>query len=585
MRSLMKGYLETRRQGALNQDLSGYDNSHADINDGQDENSLLLPFGGVNECRARGLSVTSKTNAYQFRSMTRTELNRSTGLAAWLRQSLNRPLSSFWCVMSWFGATAVFVGLSGLLGGPTESDAAESVYSTWSIAHGNLTCVYPPTGNHHFSSITNPFALVAPLYPLISGGAAALLRIGHDVAFPSQHELGPQCVNAFDGMLDWSATSSAILPTVRLGYLVWPVLVAGIIALLRVSGRGRRGWESLTLFLVAGTPPVLNCLTLYFHPQDLLAMGLILGGVACSVKKRWLWVGVLLGLAFCSQQFALLVIAPLIVIAPTQGRIRLGIGAILAVALIDVPLIVATSGRAVKTILLGSSRVGLDIKSKGGTVLWEANLHGTLLFEISRVVPVAASMAFAWWVSRRLGTRVLSSIPLISLIATSLTLRLIFEENLFGYYFMAVAVALLVLDVAVGRIRGPLLAWIALVTATFNPVHLGFSSNLTSWTVPLYHAIPIVLLGAMVISAAFDAAVRRVHLYKVMWIIVVALTCESTLWGLSHSIVHVPNWLWQVVLVPTALVLAVTPLLKVPTLLTDAEPISINEAEPRRLLT
>lgn len=505
-----------------------------------------------------------------------TELNPPAGLAARLRQTLDRPISTFWCVMSWLGASAAFYGLSGVLGGPTESDAAESVYSTWSIAHGNLACAYPLAGNHHFSDITNPFALVAPLYPLISGGFAALLRIGHDVGFPSQHQLGPQCVNAFKSMLDWSGKSGAILPTIRLSYLVWPVLMAGIIALVRVSGRGRRGWEPLALFLVACTPQVLSCLTFYFHPQDLLAMGLILGGVACSLKKRWFWVGVLLGLAFCSQQFALLVIAPLIIIAPTQGRIRLGAGALLAAALVDVPLLVATSGRAARTILLGSSRVGLNIKSTGGTVLWEANLHGAILFVISRVAAVAVTMALAWWVSRRLGERLLSPIPLISLVAASLTIRLVFEENLFGYYFMAVAVALLVLDVAVGRIRGPLLAWIALVAAAFDPVHLGFVSNLTSWTVTLYNAIPIALLAAMVVSVAYDAAVRRVHLYKVMWIIVVAVTCESRVWGLNHSIIHVPNWLWQVVLVPLALGLALAPLLKAPASIPAPEPRSVT---------
>ena len=108
---------------------------------------------------------------------------------------------------------------------------------------------------------------------------------------------------------------------------------------------------------------------------------------------------------------------------------------------------------------------------------------------------------------------------------------------------MAVAVALLVLDVAVGRIRGPLLAWIALVTAAFDPVRLGLASNLMSWTVPLYDAIPIALLAAMVVPVALDAAVRRVHLYKMMWIIIVASTCESRIWGLNHSMIHVPNWL------------------------------------------
>ena len=122
-------------------------------------------------------------------------------------------------------------------------------------------------------------------------------------------------------------------------------------------------------------------------------------------------------------------------------------------------------------------------------MLWEANLCGAVLFVISRVAPIVVLMALAWWVSRRRGARLLSPIPLISLVAASLIFRLIFEENLFGYYYMAVAVALLVLDVAVGRIRGPLLAWIALVTAAFDPVHLGLASNLMSWTVPLYDAI------------------------------------------------------------------------------------------------
>jgi len=489
---------------------------------------------------------------------------------------LDRPISTFWWVMSWLGASAAFYGLSGVFGGPTESDAAESVYSTWSIAHGNLACAYPLPGNLHFSDLTNPFALVAPLYPLISGGGAALLRIGHNVGFPSQHQFGPQCVNAFKSMLDWSGKSGAILPTIRLSYVVWPVLIVGIIALLRVSGRGRRGWEPLALFLVACTPPVFACLTFYFHPQDLLAMGLILGAVACSVKQRWFWAGVLLGLAFCSQQFAMLVIAPLFVIAPTQSRIRLGAGALLAVALVDVPLLVATSGRAARMTLLGSSRAGLNIKSTGGTVLWEANLHGALLVLISRVIPIVVSMGLAWWVARRLGERVFSPVPFISLVAASLTIRLVFEENLFGYYFMAVTVTLLVLDVAAGRIRGPLLAWIALVTAAFDPVHLGFVSNLTSWTVTLYNAIPIALFGAMALSVAYDAAVRRFHLYKVAWIIVVAFTCESRIWGLYHSIIHVPNWLWQVVLVPIALVLALTPLLKVSTSLTAPEPLPLS---------
>jgi hypothetical protein len=111
-------------------------------------------------------------------------------------------------------------------------------------------------------------------------------------------------------------------------------------------------------------------------------------------------------------------------------------------ALIDVPLIVASSARGLRSILLGSSQVGSNVPSFGGTVLWETDLRGPLLFVISRVLPIAAVTALAWWASRRLGERLLESTPLMSLLASALAVRLVFEENLFGYYFMAVAVSL-----------------------------------------------------------------------------------------------------------------------------------------------
>ena len=65
--------------------------------------------------------------------------------------------------------------------------------------------------------------------------------------------------------------------------------------------------------------------------------------------------------------------------------------------------------------------------------------------------------------------------PLISLVATSLALRLVFEQNIFGYYFMALCVTLVLLDVISGRIRGELVAWLALITLVSRS--LGVSST------------------------------------------------------------------------------------------------------------
>ena len=73
--------------------------------------------------------------------------------------------------------------LIAVFSGPSRVDDQESIYSTWAIAHGQIVCAYPPV-----SLPSEP--LVAPLYPLISGGIAAITRIGHDVPFPFGRRLG-----------------------------------------------------------------------------------------------------------------------------------------------------------------------------------------------------------------------------------------------------------------------------------------------------------------------------------------------------------------------------------------------------------
>ena len=97
---------------------------------------------------------------------------------------LNEPLAGRWCMLGWGVATGLFVALATLTGGPGRIDAAESVYSTWAIAHGRLSCAFP--------SVTMPHEpLVAPVYPVVSGFVAALAGIGHTVPFPPQARDGP----------------------------------------------------------------------------------------------------------------------------------------------------------------------------------------------------------------------------------------------------------------------------------------------------------------------------------------------------------------------------------------------------------
>jgi hypothetical protein len=415
-----------------------------------------------------------------------------------VRQScLGRPLSGLWCGIGWLLAGAVFIGLTQFLGGISQADAFESVFSTWAIAHGHLSCAYTPG-----SADGIPF--IAPLYPLLSGGFAALIQIGHGVPFPTQTELGPHCSTAIAAMSQWSARSDALSTTTQLGYVSWAVLMGGLVALLRASGRGRCFWEPVTLLVVACVPPIFMAVQRFFHPEDLLAMGLALGGLACVRRGYWVWTGVLFGLAITSQQFSLLVVAPLVVLAPRNRRIGFAGAAMASAALVFVPLIAATSGRAMKAVT-GPGYPSISGKS----VLSAANFHGPILFGLSRALPVFLAVTLAWWAQRRLGEAILAPLPLISLIATSLTLRLVFEVNLFGYYFMALASLLVVLDVIRGRYRMETLGWIALVTP-FDPLRWGddpVSQALPIWSWQiLLVGIAVVLASGPLIEAARKSA-------------------------------------------------------------------------------
>ena len=211
-----------------------------------------------------------------------------------LTDKLNRPLSVWLCVLGWLASMGLFVALVGLLAGPSSLDSQESIYGTWAIAHGEIACAYP-------SVVQAGDPSVAPLYPLLSSGIDAVARIGSGVPFPSAATLGPGCRKGLAAMNQWYLDSHALNPTQWIGCVAWIALMVGVIVWLRTSGRGHRGWEPVTLLIVAGLLPVWMCVQSVFHPQDLIALGLALAAMACARRQRWLAAGILLALAVLSQ--------------------------------------------------------------------------------------------------------------------------------------------------------------------------------------------------------------------------------------------------------------------------------------------
>jgi hypothetical protein len=470
------------------------------------------------------------------------------------------PQSGLVCVSSWVLSSAIFIGMVALFGGPTQNDAVESLYATWALAHGKVACAYPPVSPVPASKyflFYQPHPAPPPLWPLISGGIAAVTRIGHTATFPSQNALGASCADGYYGMYKWAQDTAAIFPTIGLGYWSWFVLLAGVVALLRASGRGRTGWEVFGVISVALLPLVWMPLLDQFHPQDLVALGLSLGGIACARRREWVWAGVLVGLAVTSQQFALLVLAPLVVVAPGKQRWKLLVSSAAVVALVSLPFIVATSGRAAHAVLFGTG----DSITFGGTLLWESGLRGGALVFCSRILPIFVSMAIAWWALRRLGSRVLEPIPLVSLLATSLSLRLVFEEGLFGYKFLALGVMLLLLAIVRGRIRPSLVAWLAFAALAFNPIPGPLSINGRSWGAHVGSVLPLAGIVVALVLIVYNAAQRRVRWYLVAWFVIAACSfLQWPLWQPDSVRAVMPIWILQLVLLPTGVVMAVSPL-------------------------
>ena len=370
-------------------------------------------------------------------------------------------------------------------------------------------------------------------------------------------------MNGYTRIYSWSLGARALSPTLDLGYASWLALLAGFIALLRAGGRGRTRWEAFGACLLAVVPIVWMPLLFEYHPQDLVTVGLGLGGTACVLRGRWVWAGVLVGLSMTSQQFGLLVLIPLFIVIPGRKRWRFLVASAAAVALVSGPFLLATSGRAIHAVLTGTG----DSETRGGTVLWDLLSHpgpfgGTqtapLIF-ISRVGPIVVSAALAWWAVRRLGPRALEPVPLVSLVATSLSTRLVFEQDLFGYKFLALAVMLIVLDIVRGRLRGQVVAWLALVTMAFNPIRL--NDTTPGWRYHVATAIPLTCMTVVLVVILLNAIGHKVRWYLVAWLAIAAYAfLRWPVWLPNGLPAAQPLWFWQLVLVIPGVVMAASPL-------------------------
>jgi len=239
--------------------------------------------------------------------------------------------------------------------------------------------------------------------------------------------------------------------------------------------------------------------------------------------------------------------------------VRFELAALLTAAVVAFPLLAASSGHAARDVLLGTG----DDPDYGGTLLAGLHLQGDPLFLATRLAPLVVSFLLAVLVVRRLGhAAALEPVALVSLVALSLSMRLVFESSLYGYYFMALVVALVLLDVVRGHIRAALVVWLIVMSLV---ALVGWTSSnaiwsRVSWGDTVQHALPPVVLVLAVLIAAF-AIIRRGRRRDLLpWLALavgVVLAWPSSNNPLSSRFTTAD---WQIALVLPGIVLAALPL-------------------------
>ncbi|HZT64512.1 MAG TPA: hypothetical protein VFA11_01860 [Acidimicrobiales bacterium] len=240
----------------------------------------------------------------------------------------------------------------------------------------------------------------------------------------------------------------------------------GADALARALGMGR-GWPraALQLGVVVATWPVT---AMWGHPEDALALGLLLYALVALITDRWVMVGWLLGAAMAMQLFAVLLV-PVVV-----GSLGLRRGVATIARSLVLPGVLAT---AVLVPDFGDAWRGLVRQPNFPTVdhptpwvlLAPKMGHDIVAAGPGRIVALAACVAAGWAVWRRPAT----PHRIVWWCAVALAARCLFEAVMVPYYVAPAVVLALCAAATGGPVRVALTGLVASSLVVVVHTHSG----------------------------------------------------------------------------------------------------------------
>ena len=359
-------------------------------------------------------------------------------------------------------AAACFVVIVAVRQGPPSGgDTVPLTAVSSAVAAGDLRAAAS------VSSLPNPpgYALwTSPLlaaFPSWVGGATWCTTpkraeaLHRDQANPSDPTLARdvnECGSAGTTLPPWYRSQGV------LGLGSWLVLALGGLALLRAGEADSVGRQAGLLAFLAFLPAASSAIVQLYHPQDIVSLGLALGGLALTLRRRWVPAGMLFGAAVLTKQFAVLLLLPAMVAAgDRRARTTLGVWAAVVFGAGILPFL-AVDPRATLENLSGFSAGGA---TAGQTVLTLLGVTGTVASAVARDAPVLFAAGICVWAARRAGNRPDPPTQLVALALVCAGSRLVFESVVFPYYLLAASVLFFLLDLVARRSPHRSLVWCA----------------------------------------------------------------------------------------------------------------------------
>ena len=146
-----------------------------------------------------------------------------------------------------------------------------------------------------------------------------------------------------------------------------------------------------------------------------------------------------------SQPHARLGYVVVVTITPWAVCDRLVISALGNTGVVGAAMFFTSGRRALIATLLGTG----DTSIRSGTWMNQLHFGSTESLVVSRLGSSVATAAVSWWVRKRRPDVVVDPVLLVGLRVTAWSLRLVMEENLFGYCCVATGATLVLRDIIV----------------------------------------------------------------------------------------------------------------------------------------